>query len=105
MGPIRTVLAWSGYGSLLSVGAFAWAARGSRVLPLAQSDYLYNTTFYARYNAENNPTTADVCVRRIPLKDLKPELLEKEGKLVERFCAGVWGGLGTTLVSPGRWAG
>jgi len=33
-------------------------------------------------------------VRKIPLNRIKPQLLEKEGKLVEAFCAGVWGGLG-----------
>lgn len=32
----------------------------------------------------------------MPLSKIKPSLLEKaeEGKLVEAFCAGVWGGLG-----------
>lgn len=33
-------------------------------------------------------------MRRIPLDQIKPELLEKKGKLVEAFCAGVWGGMG-----------
>lgn len=33
-------------------------------------------------------------MRRIPLDQVKPELLEKKGKLVEAFCAGVWGGMG-----------
>lgn len=59
------------------------------------TDYLFNHTLYARYNPENNPTTADVCVRRVPLDKIKPEYLEKEGKLAERFCAGVWSGFGT----------
>lgn len=49
---------------------------------------------FARYNPERNPTLSDLCVKRIPLSQIKPELLEKEGKLVEKFCAGVWGGLG-----------
>ena len=94
MGVVRTLLTWTGYGSLAGVGTFAWATRGSRVLPLPQTDYLYNTTWYARYNAENNQPVSDVCVRRVPLNQIRPELLEKDGKLVERFCAGVWGGIG-----------
>lgn len=61
---------------------------------MSASDYIYNTTFYARNNPENNPTLSDLCVRKVPLSQIKPEYLEKEGKLVEKFCAGVWGGLG-----------
>lgn len=37
---------------------------------------------------------SDLCVKRVPLTQIKPEYLEKEGKLVEKFCAGVWSGLG-----------
>ena len=35
-------------------------------------------------------------MRKVPLAQIKPQLLEKEGegKLVEAFCAGVWGGIG-----------
>lgn len=33
-------------------------------------------------------------MRRVPLSQIKPELLEKDGKLAEAFCAGVWSGLG-----------
>ena len=35
-------------------------------------------------------------MRKVPLSKIKPQLLEKEkeGKLVEAFCAGVWGGYG-----------
>ncbi|KAJ7468657.1 hypothetical protein FB451DRAFT_1256894 [Mycena latifolia] len=42
----------------------------------------------------NAPSLHDLCVRRVPLKDIKPELLKEEGKLVEAFCAGVWSGFG-----------
>lgn len=94
MGILRSIVALTGYGSLATVGTFVWMTRRSPVLPLSTSDYLYNSTFYARYNPERNPSTADVCVRKVPLSKIKPEYLEKDGKLVERFCAGVWSGLG-----------
>lgn len=50
-----------------------------------------------RQNPNRNPATQDLCQRKVPLSKIKPHLLEKEGKLVEAFCAGVWGGLGMYL--------
>lgn len=44
----------------------------------------------------------DLCVRRVPLTKIKPDLLEKEGKLVEKFCAGVWGSIGTIIACHAR---
>lgn len=37
---------------------------------------------------------SDDCIRKVPLSQIDPKLLEKKGKLAEKFCAGVWGGLG-----------
>lgn len=71
--------------------------RNSKVMPIPPSDYIFANTLFARYNPNNNPVTQDICVRKVPLDKIKPELLEQEGKLVEAFCAGVWGGLGETL--------
>ena len=40
----------------------------------------------------------DVCIRRIPLAHIRPDLLEDDkksgGKLVEAFCGGIFGGSG-----------
>ena len=62
------------------------------------TDSTFKTQSYRRLNPSNNPTFHDVCVRRIPLTKLDPELAkdaEKGGsKLVERFAQGVWGGSG-----------
>jgi len=88
------ILKWTAYGSGIGITSFFWTTRQSKVFQLPRTDYLYNTTWYARYNAENNPTLSDVCVRRVPLDQIQPDLLEKPGKLVERYCAGVWGGIG-----------
>lgn len=62
-------------------------------------DYLFNSTLFARYNPNNAPVTQDLAVRRVPLSQIKPELLEKDGKLAEAFCAGVWSGLGMSSLS------
>lgn len=96
MGILRTTLAITGYSSLAGAASFYALTRHSKILPVSSSDYIFNHTLYARYNPNNAPVTQDICVRQVPLKKIRPELLEKadEGKLVEAFCAGVWGGLG-----------
>lgn len=94
MGVFKTLSKVAAYGTVAGAGGWAVWTRNSNFVPLSPSDYIYNTTFYARNNPERNPTTADLCVRKVPLSQIKPEYLEKEGKLVEKFCAGVWGGLG-----------
>jgi hypothetical protein len=94
MGVFKTLSKVAAYGTIAGAGGWALYTRKSNFVPLSTSDYIYNTTFYARNNPERNPATADLCVRRVPLSEIKPEYLEKEGKLVEKFCAGVWGGLG-----------
>lgn len=49
-------------------------------------------------NPRNNPSSNDCCVRAVPFSQIKPELLEdaRQGgtRLVEAFCAGMWGGYG-----------
>lgn len=94
MGVFKTLSKAAAYGTVAGAGGWAVWTRKSTFVPLSPSDYIYNTTFYARNNPERNPATADLCVRKVPLSQIKPEYLEKEGKLVEKFCAGVWGGLG-----------
>lgn len=66
----------------------------SIIYPLPQNDPLWSSKTYARFNKHNNPSTQDVCIRRIPLDKIRPELLEKEGDLAVEFCRGVWAGWG-----------
>lgn len=82
----------TGWGSLAGIGSFIYMTRKSSVAPLPPSDYLFNHTLYARYNPNNAPVTQDICTRQVPLNKIRPELLEGEGKLVEAFCQGIWGG-------------
>jgi hypothetical protein len=62
------------------------------------TDPIFQSAFYKRYNPGANPTAHDLCIRKIPIFKLKPELVEdaQRGgtKMVEAFCAGVWGGFG-----------
>nr|POF26083.1 hypothetical protein CFP56_22231 [Quercus suber] len=96
MGIVRTALAITGYGSLAATTGFIAWTRKCRFADVSPTDHIYNTTLFARYNPNNAPVTQDICLRRIALDQIKPALLEKadDGKLVEAFCAGVWGGIG-----------
>ncbi|THV79811.1 hypothetical protein D6D27_08899 [Aureobasidium pullulans] len=94
MGVIKTLSKLTAYGTVAGAGGWALYTRKSSFVPMSSNDYIYNTTFFARNNPDQNPTMSDLCVRKVPLSQIKPDYLEKEGKLVEKFCAGVWGGLG-----------
>ncbi|KAI9692821.1 MAG: hypothetical protein M1822_004815 [Bathelium mastoideum] len=93
MGILRTTTAVVGWGSLATVGTFVAMTRKSRFVSVSTTDEIFTNVFYLRNNPEKNPSLHDLCVRRVPLDRVKPELLEKDGKLVEAFCAGVWSGL------------
>lgn len=94
MGVISKTIGLAGWGALAGAGTFVAMTRKNRILPVPASDYIFNTTHYARYNPYNSPVTQDICLREVPLSQIKPEYLEKEGKLAEKFCAGVWSGIG-----------
>ncbi|KAK1753034.1 hypothetical protein QBC47DRAFT_404395 [Echria macrotheca] len=67
------------------------------ITPLPGDDPVWKSKGYAKYNIHRNAAMHDVCIKRIPLDKIKPELLNKEGDLVLEFCRGVWGGLGYQL--------
>lgn len=100
MGVVRTLLAFTGYSTLGVAGTWTLLTRNSRFVPVPPNDYLVGSTWYARLNPNNNQPLLDLCVRRVPLSKIEPALLEKEGRLVEAFCAGVWGGLGMWFPPP-----
>lgn len=70
------------------------AARNPVISPLAVTDPIWTSSLYKRYNPSRNPATQDVCIKRIPLNKIRPELLQKEGDLALEFCRGVWSGWG-----------
>lgn len=94
MGIIKKAIKITSVGAAATLGTFFLLTRKSTFVPFTTSDPIFNSTSYLKFNPNRNPTTHDLCVRKVPLSEIKPELLEKEGKLVEAFCAGVWSGSG-----------
>lgn len=85
--------------TLSSIGAFYVWTKHSKATPLDPNvEPLYKSPFYRKYNPHNNFANADVITRRIPLHQLKPELLEDSrnggGRLVEHFSGAIWSGFG-----------
>ncbi len=92
MGIIRnTVLA----GALTGTSLVAYlGATTTLITPLARNDSVWTSKSFKKLNIHNNATTQDLAFKRIPLDKIKPELLQKEGALVQELCRGVWTGWG-----------
>lgn len=101
MGIIRTFLNTAILSGAGAAGGFAFWTRNSIFVPLSPTDAIFSSPAYLRNNPSKNPATQDLCVKKVPLSKIKPQLLEKEGKLIEAFCAGVWSGLGMLLFHGG----
>lgn len=85
--------------TLTSAAAFTVWTKHSQFEPIDPStDPTVNSSLYKKYNPNRNPALTDVCVRRIALVKIDPDLVwdfnEGGTKLVERFTQGVWGGFG-----------
>ncbi|KAL2811428.1 hypothetical protein BJX63DRAFT_276479 [Aspergillus granulosus] len=89
---IKATLKVAAYGTSVSLGAFFVATRKNVFVPLDPTDAIFQHRLFRELNPSNNPTLNDLCIRRIPISDIRPELFGKEGGLVEAFCAGVWSG-------------
>jgi hypothetical protein len=99
MGVIGRFLKLTTYGGAATIGAhFIWT-RNSHVEPLPRTDYLFTSPSYKKLNPSENAVLRDDCIRKVPLSQIDPKLLEKKGKLAEQFCAGLWGGLGKLVDS------
>lgn len=96
---IRTLVSTALWGSAIGITSFAVATRSSKFVPFTPSDPILSSAAYIRNNPNRNPGTSDLCVRKVPLAQLKADLVEgaAEGKLIEQFCAGVWSGLGESF--------
>ncbi|KAL4807948.1 hypothetical protein BDV18DRAFT_136421 [Aspergillus unguis] len=94
MGLITRTLKLGTYTGLATLGGFFAYTRNDRFVPMSATDAIFAHPLYAKFNPSTNPTTHDLCIRRVPLSEINPSLLEKKGRLVEAFCAGVWSGWG-----------
>lgn len=90
MGFIRKIFKLTTIGGTATVGTFFWATRNDVYVPLSPSDPIFHSSHLKKLNPSNNPTINDLYVRKVPLSELNPSLLEKKGKLTEAFCAGIW---------------
>lgn len=85
--------------TLTSAAAFTVWTKHSQFEPIdASTDTIVNSSLYKKYNPNQNPSVKDVCVRRIALIKIDPDLVKDAhdggSKLVDRFTQGVWGGFG-----------
>ena len=96
---LSMLLQGTGMTLFASASTFYVWTKHCHFVPLSPTtDPIFRSPYYAQYNPSANQTTHDLCVRKLPLFKLRPELVEdaRDGgaKLVESFCAGVWGGFG-----------
>lgn len=94
MGLISKLFKTAVAGGAATGASFLYLTKDSKFVPLSPTDAIFSSAGYRKYNPSKNPATQDLCIKRVPLSQIKPQLLEKEGKLAEAFCAGVWSGLG-----------
>ncbi|KAK2882713.1 hypothetical protein FQN49_000075 [Arthroderma sp. PD_2] len=96
MGLSRGIFKLGVYAST-GAGGFWLFTKDSAVLPLPHDDYTALSAHLRKYNPSNNPSIRDVCVKRVPLSSIDEKLRSQDGRLVNAFCASVWGGLGYTV--------
>ncbi|CAK7275590.1 hypothetical protein SEPCBS57363_006782 [Sporothrix epigloea] len=92
MGFMRTTVL-AGVAGTSTIAAYL-ASRNPIITPLATDDPVWKSKVYTRQNPSRNPATQDICIKRLPISKIKPELVNRDGDLVLEFCRGVWGGLG-----------
>ncbi|OAP55812.1 hypothetical protein AYL99_09964 [Fonsecaea erecta] len=95
----RSVLT-AGAGALTTVPAFFLWTRNCNIEDLPTTDELFRNAWFAKYNPTPAPKAEmrDVCVRRYPLSQIRPELVEDARRggtaMIESFNQGIWGGFG-----------
>lgn len=85
--------------TITSAAAFQVWTKHSEFEPVdASTDSTINSSIYKKLNPNGNPILKDVCVRKIALIKIDPDLIKDcnagGSKLVDRFTQGVWGGFG-----------
>ncbi|KAF5019321.1 hypothetical protein F66182_8678 [Fusarium sp. NRRL 66182] len=73
------------------------AAKNPVISPLPSNDPIWSTRLFRRGNPNGNPSTQDVCIKRVPFSKIRPELLSKESDLTLEFCRGLWSGWGYAI--------
>ncbi|KAK1230164.1 hypothetical protein PQX77_006758 [Marasmius sp. AFHP31] len=94
--PLLTKIAkTAALGGATGFGTFLFLTRKNEFVPMGPSNSpLFHSRHVKSWNPNDNATTHDDCMRKVPLDQIRPELLQKEGELVRAFVAGVWSGAG-----------
>ncbi|KAL4910618.1 hypothetical protein BDW74DRAFT_172092 [Aspergillus multicolor] len=93
-------ISWRLLGGTLTAGgtctilSFIYATRDIEFTPLEALDPIFHSEHFKRCNPNGNPTIHDLHVQKVPLSRINPSLRADHDKLLERYCGGVWGGLG-----------
>ncbi|KAL3456423.1 hypothetical protein BJX64DRAFT_294106 [Aspergillus heterothallicus] len=94
---VKNALKFAAYGTSASFGVFFIVTRKNVFVSLDATDPIFRHRLFGELNPLDNPSLHDLCIRRVPISNIRSDLIQKEGKLVEAFCAGVWGGWGYRL--------
>ncbi|KXJ85423.1 hypothetical protein Micbo1qcDRAFT_141570 [Microdochium bolleyi] len=70
------------------------------IAPLPPDDPLRKSAYLQKINTLGNPVIADICIKRLPLASIRPELQHDQALLVTEFARGVWAGW---AFAPQRW--
>ncbi|KAI1086508.1 hypothetical protein F5B19DRAFT_479026 [Rostrohypoxylon terebratum] len=90
MGRVRKTL-----GTALAVaagGAGYLTATTNLTTPLPMDDELWASNNFRKFYRQPNPLIQDVCWKRIPVSEIRPELRNNEEALTVEFCRGAWAG-------------
>ncbi|RDK42077.1 hypothetical protein M752DRAFT_301451 [Aspergillus phoenicis ATCC 13157] len=97
-----TLCKFSAAASLVGVGGWQFWTGKCYFEPFGpENDALFQSEYFKKFNPGNHPSLNDSCVRKVPVSQIPPDLVEDAlrggSKLTERFCAGVWGGYGYSI--------
>ncbi|CAK96323.1 O-methyltransferase family protein [Aspergillus niger] len=97
-----TLCKFSAAASLAGVGGWQFWTGKCYFEPFGpENDALFQSEYFKKFNPGNHPSLNDSCVRKVPVSQIPPDLVEDAlrggSKLTERFCAGVWGGYGYSI--------
>ncbi|KAL4882660.1 hypothetical protein BJY04DRAFT_186679 [Aspergillus karnatakaensis] len=91
---------WRALGGTIAAGgtctllSFFYATRSIQFVPLLDSDPIFQSEYTKALNPHGNPTIHDLHVKRVPLSQIDPAYLRDPKRLLDRYCGGMWAGLG-----------
>lgn len=88
----------SAFSAVAGTTAFYLYTRKCSVSYDLENDYMFTSLpAFERLNPNKCKPVHDECIRRVRIRDIKPEFVEKPGELVKAYCAGVFGGRGESF--------